>query len=278
MRLSVLLRGLLLSLLPILAVAAPPAAGRAEAEAAPEFDYKTSLRISQAAIGNVLGDYPLTESNGRQLTFSAFRGKPLVLSLVYTSCYQICPMTTRHLAKVVAKARDALGEESFNVVLVGFDTAVDTPKAMGYFAKQQGVSDQGWRMFSVEAENLEALTRDLGFVYFPSTAGFDHIIQATIIDAEGKIYRQVYGQVFDTPLLVEPLKELILGRPRRAQTFFSDLVNKVRFFCTTYDPTRDGYYFDYSLFIGLLIGAMIIISGGVFMVREILYRRRFPRA
>ena len=34
-----------------------------------------------------------------------FNGKPLVLSLLYTSCYHICPMTTRHLSKVVEKAR-----------------------------------------------------------------------------------------------------------------------------------------------------------------------------
>jgi len=43
----------------------------------------------------------------------------------------------------------------------------------------------------------------------------------------------------------------------------------VRFFCTTYDPSRDAYHFDYSLFVGLLIGAMIILWGGVFVVREL---------
>ena len=251
--------------------------GRA-AETAPGFDAKAALRTSQAAIGNLLGAYPLTDATGRRVAFGDFRGKPLVISLVYTSCYQICPMTTRHLVQAVAKAREALGEKSFHAILVGFDAKTDTPEAMRYFAAQQGVPEQGWSVLSIDAENVEALARDLGFTYFPSAAGFDHIIQTTIADAGGRIYRQVYGQVFDIPLLVEPLKELVLGRPKPSQGFFAGLVDKVRLFCTTYDPARDGYYFDYSLFIGLFIGATIILGGALFLFREILHRRRSPRA
>jgi len=95
-----------------------------------------------------------------------------------------------------------------------------------------------------------------------------------VIDAEGRVYRQVYGEVFDTPLLVEPLKELVLGQPRPNQTLLSELINKVRFFCTTYDPARDAYHFDYSLFIGMAIGASIILTGLILLVREVRRGRR----
>jgi len=243
-----------------------------------EFDYTKALNISQEAIGNRLGDYSVTDINGKQHNLAELRGKPMVLSLIFTSCYQICPMTIRHLAKVIDKAREALGHDSFTVVVVGFDTAVDTPDAMRYFAEQQGIEDAGWSLFSISAADAAALTSEAGLIYFPSARGFDHIIQATVIDADGVIYRQVYGQVFDTPLLVEPLKDLVLGRPRPAQTFISDLINKVRFFCTTYDPVRDAYYFDYSLFVGLFVGISVIFSIIVWMVKEVRYRRRFFEA
>ena len=42
----------------------------------------------------------------------------------------------------------------------------------------------------------------------------------------------------------------------------------MRLFCTTYDPVRDGYYFDYSLFLGVLIGAVIIFLTGYALMRE----------
>ncbi len=88
-----------------------------------------------------------------------------------------------------------------------------------------------------------------------------------MIDAEGLVYRQVYGQVFDTPLLVDPLIELVLGRSPAEQPLLANLVNKIKLFCTTYDPVRDGYYFDYSLFIGMLIGGSIIIFTAVVVFR-----------
>ena len=234
-----------------------------------KYDYDTSLKFSQDAIDRQLGDYRFTDSEGRPRTLKDFRGKPLVLSMVYTSCYQICPMTTRHLSKVVEKARESLGKDNFAVAVVGFDTSVDTPQAMQYFANKQGIHNKNWYLLSVSADDVEALAKDTGFLYFPSVNGFDHLIQATIIDAEGKVYNQVYGQVFDTPLLIEPLKELILGQPKKDQSFLSSLGNKIKLFCTIYDPVRDGYYFDYSLFIGILIGALIIILIIVFMIKEL---------
>ncbi len=233
-----------------------------------EFDYDVALRLSQSAIGNQVTEQNFVNSLGAQVRLSDFHGKPLVLSLVYTSCYQICPMTTRHLSKVVEKAREALGRDSFSVAVVGFDTRFDTPDAMGFFAEKQDISDKGWNLLSIDQAGIERLAKDVGFAFYSSSNGFDHLIQATVIDADGKVYRQVYGQVFETPLLVDPLIDLVLDRPQPAESLLSDLTKKVKLFCTTYDPVRDGYYFDYSLFLGMLIGAIIIAYTVFVMIRE----------
>ena len=256
---------LLLPAVPALAQSSLPIAGAVVEQSG--FDYDRALALSQAAIGKPVSDVQFTASDGRRVTIGEFRGKPLVVSMVYTSCYQICPMTTRFLSGVVDKARSALGDDSFAVAVIGFDTQVDTPVAMQYFAKNQGVDDKGWHLLSASGAEIEQLTADLGFQYFPSSNGFDHLIQATVIDAEGLVYRQVYGQVFDTPLLVDPLIELVLGRSPSEQPLLSGLANKIKLFCTTYDPVRDGYYFDYSLFIGMLIGGSIIIFTAGVVVR-----------
>jgi len=195
--------------------------------------------------------------------------------MVFTSCYQICPMTTRHLSKVVEKARDAMGEDSFSVAVIGFDTRVDTPEAMQYFANKQGISQRNWNLLSIDEENLEALSKDIGFIYYPTSSGYDHLIQATVIDADGKVYRQVYGQVFDTPLLVDPLLELVLGRPKPAQTFISSLSDKIKLFCTTYDPRSDGYYINYSFFVEIFVGITVIVAV-IFFMRGELRKGRKP--
>jgi len=256
---------------------------RADSQPSPQgsiqkFQYREALQASQDAIGQQLSDFRLTNAASEGVLLSDFRGKPLILSLVYTSCYQICPMTTRHLATVVEKARETLGKDNFSVALLGFDSQFDDPQAMKYFAKKQGVDNGDWHLLSADADTINALTKELGFLFFSSPNGFDHVVQASVIDSDGRIYRQVYGEVFDTPLLVEPLKDLILGRPQPNQTLVSDLINRVRFFCTNYDPASDSYHFDYSLFIGMMIGALIIILGLIFMVREYYLGRRSPPA
>lgn len=236
-----------------------------------KFQYKKALQESQNAIGNKLSNFRFTDASGKGISLNELHGKPLVLSLIYTSCYQICPMTTRHLSSVIEKARKTLGSDKFSVAILGFDSQHDSPQAMKHFANKQGINDANWHLLSADAKTIAGLSKELGFLFFTSPKGFDHVVQATIIDAQGVVYRQVYGEVFNTPLLVEPLKELILGRPQPNQTLLGDLINKVRFFCTNYDPASDSYHFDYSLFIGMLIGAIIIMFIIIFLVRE--YRR-----
>lgn len=236
-----------------------------------KFQNKKALEESQAAIGNQLSNFRLTDASGRGLKLHDVLGKPLVVSLIYTSCYQTCPVTTRYLASVVEKARKTLGHDKFSVALLGFDSQADSPQAMKYFSKKHGVDNANWHLWSADSKTIKALTKELGFLFFSSPNGFDHMVQATIIDEKGVIYRQVYGEIFNTPLLVEPLKELILGRPQPNQTLLSELINKVRFFCTNYDPASDSYHFDYSLFIGMIIGGAIVILIIVFLLKE--YRR-----
>jgi protein SCO1/2 len=272
MRFLVLFCSLLLSSIAIPGVYAavePAQIAASESDTTQPFDYDLALRTSQAAIDNQVGNYAFVTADGHSLRLNDLRGKPLVLSMIYTSCYQICPMTTRYLSSIVEKARKALGDDSFSVAVIGFDTDFDTPTAMQYFANKQGIADKGWNLLSIAKEDVESLTKDIGFLYFPSSNGYDHLIQATVIDANGKVYRQVYGQVFETPLLVDPLIELVLGRPPPEQSFMSNLSDRIKLFCTTYDPVRDGYYFDYSLFLGILIGGSIIIYTAFVMTREL---------
>ena len=108
------------------------------------WDRDAALAHSQAAIGKQLPDLELTNSDGRRVSLADYRGKPVLVSLIFTSCHHVCPTTTRRLAEAVRAARKALGDESFNVLTIGFDTANDTPAAMRGFARQQSVSEPGW--------------------------------------------------------------------------------------------------------------------------------------
>jgi protein SCO1/2 len=231
-----------------------------------ELDKSAALKYSQSVIGNKIGEHRFINSNGNNVNLSQFHGKPLLISFIYTSCHHTCPMMTNHLAGIVRTARDALGEESFSIISIGFDTAVDNPDRMRMFAHERGINISDWQFLSTDEITMDALGRETGFIFFESPKGFDHLAQTTLLDAEGRVYRQIYGANFEPPMLVEPLKELVFGQHSEA-SIMTDWINNVRLFCTIYDPASGRYRFDYSLFIAIGIGTILLSAMAVFLVR-----------
>lgn len=238
------------------------------------YDPEAALQISQGAIGRTLGNHSLIDPDGRSVNLHDYAGKPLVISMIFSSCHHMCPMTTKHLDEATQAAREVLGEDSFEIVTVGFDTAHDTPEAMGAFARAQGIDARGWRFLSATAETIAALSDELGFIFFASPRGFDHINQLTVIDRNSVVYAQVYGVSFELPWLVEPLKELIFNRPESVGHAWSSLVDRIRLFCTVYDPATGRYEIDNSLFIQIAIGLMVVLSVSFYLWREFRRSRR----
>lgn len=230
-------------------------------------DDQAALAFSQAAIGRPLGDYDLLDREGKPVMFTEYRGKPLVISMIYSSCFHTCPVITQYLARAVKLARSAVGEDGFNVVSIGFDARYDRPDSMKTFARQRGVSqDPSWGFLSAtDATVIQQLSDNLGFIFTRTQTGFDHLAQITVVDAEGKIYRQIYGENFNPPVLVETLKEIIFGNTASSETNFARLVNKARLWCTIYDPKSNTYRFNYSMVAGLGV-TFIILSIFIYVI------------
>ncbi len=240
-------------------------------------DEKRALRESQAAIGRVVGDYRFTDADGETVRLSAFRGKPLVVSFVYTGCFQICPTTTKHLETMVRQAERAIGPGTFRVATVGFNLPFDTPEAMRDFARKQGIRNASWSFLSPDPGSVEPLLADFGFLREATPAGFDHLLQVSILDAEGRIYRQVYGDSFDAPAFVGPLLELAQNAPRPAGGL-SALIEEIRLLCTVYDPAAGKYRVNYAVLIEILVGASVLIVGITSVAIEWRRRRRTSEA
>ncbi len=246
-----------------LALAAP---ARADEAAPSAFDPEAAIAYSQAAVGRTIGDYAFLDRRGEPVRLAEFRGRPLVVNLVFTACAESCPLIVQSLARAVDVAQDALGPGSFSVVTLGFDSEYDSPERMRAYARGQGVDLPNWRFLSGDAETIDRLLGELGFLYFPSPRGFDHLAQTSVLDAEGRVYQQVYGASFDPPALVEPLKSLMFG-DLGALASLEQLVERVRLFCTFYDPKRDRYSFDTSFFIMLTVGGLSLTGLGIVLVR-----------
>ncbi|MBZ0143281.1 MAG: SCO family protein [Rhodocyclaceae bacterium] len=213
----------------------------------PVLDQEKALRLSQSVVNQPVGDFTLLGRNEKPVRLAGYRGKPLLVSFIYTGCFEVCPTTTRNLQKAVTNTVAVLGTDRFNVVSIGFNQPFDSPSAMKAFAAQNGIVFPNWEFLSPAPAIVDELTRAFGFSYAPTPAGFDHIVQVTLVDAEGKIYRQIYGERLDADQLVEPMKQLITGAPVAQTGAIADILDRVRILCSVYDPKTGQYRVDYAL-------------------------------
>jgi len=241
-------------------------------EPAPGLDPDAALKASQAAIGRRLADYAFLDRNGRQVRLADYRGKPLLVSFVYTGCNAACPLTTKLLADAIRKARGVIGSDSFRVLTIGFNLPYDSPEAMRDFSRRHGLDTANWEFLTPFEAQIGALTADFGFTYRPMSWGFDHITQVTVVDREGRIYRQVYGDTFSIWLLIDPLKELIEGTPVPVRSL-ADFIERVRILCTAYDPRTNTYRFKTTI-IGEIVSFVAITIALVWFVWHERRRRR----
>lgn len=241
-------------------------------------DREAALRTSQAAIGRKVGDHILLNREGVPTSLASYRGKPLLVSFIYTGCFQVCPTTTRSLQEAVEGLLKSVGPNQFNVVSIGFNQPADSPQALKSFATQYGIRQPNWEFLSPPAALVPDLARDFGFVFQASPAGFDHVLQVSILDGEGRIVRQVYGEGVVPSELGEPLKMLLAGQPVESNELIEHLVDRVRILCTVFDPKTGTYKVDYTLPIQIAGGVTFFVLMLIFFINEWRSSRKIARS
>ncbi len=253
-------------------VAAQPATSTNNA-----LDPQSAVRDSQAAIGRDVGRHELLDTQSRPVRLSDFAGKPLLVSFIYTGCFQVCPTTTKALSEAVDQLSEVFGRDSFNVVSIGFNQPFDSPTAMRAFAAQMRINRPNWKFLSPPPATVDALTNDFGFRYVATPAGFDHMLTVSMLDATGRISAQVYGEKLTRDQLGEPLRLMLRNAPVPQTILFSELIERVRIVCTVYDPETGRYRYNYGLIIEIAGGITFAVVMALFFLAEWRENRRRKR-
>ncbi|HPU53526.1 MAG TPA: SCO family protein [Burkholderiaceae bacterium] len=253
------------------------AASPVTAQAPAALDAPAAVRDSQAAIGRQIGEHRLLDRQGRDVRLADYLGKPLLVSFIYTGCFQICPTTTQSLARAVDQLARDFGPDKFNVLSIGFNQPFDSPAAMRAFAAQMRIDAVNWEFLSPPAPLVDALTRDFGFRYAATPAGFDHVLMVSVLDPRGRIYAQVYGDQLSPDKLGEPVRLLLRDAPMPAGLPVAELIERVRILCTVYDPETGKYRYNYGLILEIAGGVTFALAMIWFYANEWLRVRRQRR-
>ena len=274
-RVRAALVGALLAALSLAAVADDAVPPR-ESGSVPSLDEAAAVRIGQAAVGREVPDLAMLDRQGRTVRLTDYRGKPLLVSFIYTGCFQVCPTQTRALQEAVNGLDRLLGSHQFNVVSIGFNQPFDNRDAMHAFARQHRIDAPNWEFLAPPREAVVPLTQAFGFSYVATPAGFDHVLGVTVVDARGRIHAQVYGDKLRADQLGKPLRALLLDAPlpESATSTLAAVVERVRILCTVYDPETGEYRYDVKLILELIGGLLFFGTATIYLLLEWRDRRR----
>ncbi len=82
---------------------------------------------------------------------------------------------------------------------------------MASFARSLGSDLSDWHFLSTDQASVDRLSEAVGFTIETAGGGFEHMVQISILDEDGRIYRDA----FEPPAIVETLKELVFAASAR---------------------------------------------------------------
>ena len=122
-------------------------------------------------------DFKLKDERGRRVTMSEYRGKPVVVTFLYSHCHDTCPVQ----AQQIKGALDNLGHD-LPALAISVDPPGDTPKSVDRFNAEQGVAGRIRWVLGRESQ-LRPLWQ--GFHTTSQTPQTEHMARLVLIDKQG---------------------------------------------------------------------------------------------
>jgi protein SCO1/2 len=122
-------------------------------------------------------DFTLENQDGERISMRDFRGQPVIVTFLYTTCEDTCPVQ----AQTVRGALDELGED-VPAIAIAVDPPRDTPERARAFLSEQRALGRLDFVLGTRAE-LKPLWKD--FYVRPQSVTQEHNARFTLVDERG---------------------------------------------------------------------------------------------
>ncbi len=238
---------------------------------------ETPAALKDVGITEKLGEtidseIELINEEGQSVKLGSFLGaEPVILSLVYYGCANLCNYHLNGLTDGLKQIKEVPGKD-FKIVTVSFDTN-DTPELAkskkSSYLKQLGraEAEKSWHFLTAKKENIEKISQAIGFKFKWNEAEkqWAHASAAVLITPEGKISRYLHGVFF------EP-KTLSLAITESSQLKISNIINTFVLYCFKYDPQKSRYIIAASNI--MKIGGLLVMGILFFVLTKFWMRQR----
>jgi protein SCO1/2 len=153
--------------------------------------------------------FTLTAQDERRLSLQDLRGKVVVLTFIYATCTDTCPLLTAKMASLQPRLGVEFARRVF-FVSVTVDPERDTPAVLKGYGAAHGAKFDGWAFVTGPPAEIREVAKRYG-VYIRKTArgDVDHTFLTSLIDTRGRLRVQYLGVRFDPTELLNDVRALL---------------------------------------------------------------------
>lgn len=158
--------------------------------------------------------FTLTNQDGKRIALKELRGTPLVLTFLYTTCTDVCPVLLHVLTTAERKLDDA-ERRAVRFVAITVDPKRDTPERLKAYLKERGLDPTRWQLLTGSLAEATKVAADYGVVVRPAPKGdFVHNSVFVIIDATGRERAEFHGVATPPDAIADELKKHLKQRAK----------------------------------------------------------------
>ncbi len=154
-------------------------------------------------------NFSLRDQSGKNFSFQGLRGKLVVLTFVYTTCPDLCPLITSSLLRV---QRGLRADERNSVFLLSIttDPEIDSPEVLKSYAERYGVDFSNWSFLTGEEDELSPVWKAFGVRVQRKARGLvDHTTLTALVDKKGVMRFAYHGTFPDPKMVLRDLRALL---------------------------------------------------------------------
>jgi protein SCO1/2 len=163
----------------------------------PAMGHNTTGESERLPVIGPAPDFSLTSQDGAAVSLADYRGRVVVVTFIFTTCMDTCPLLTAKMAGVQNDLGDKFGTK-IAFVSITVDPEHDTPAVLKDYAETFGADLKGWAFLTGEPAAIDAVGNRYGIYAGTNAAGsVDHTFLTSIIDSKGNLRVQYLGVRFD---------------------------------------------------------------------------------
>ena len=163
--------------------------------------------------GEAVPDAEFVDQNGTKQAFSAFKGRPLAITFIYTKCPlpDFCPLMDRNFVAVQQTLKTEPALKQAHLVSISFDPATDTPAVLKKHAAQLKADPARWTFLTGDRVQIDTFASRFGMAIARAPtdpSNITHNLRTAIVDADGKLVKVYTGNDWKPGQVIADLKAL----------------------------------------------------------------------